>query len=288
VLYSSDAYANSFGAGFMSDLGPLDLLTLQDDSFALANAGKMKISDFLQVVSNLPSDVPLPVYFSLVDNLKALVGLHSDLSYTSSLKTAVQRILKKRLYAFLNPEHLKAILTAKDVEETQSLFESKTMSAAASVVEDPGFFKAIIEVVRGTSVIRADMKGVLYALAVRDGTSDDYEYILDIYRKSDFPEERNKALLALGATRSEELLLKTLTWALRSDEVRGQDAYYVFATAGGSKIGRQVAWQVIQSDFENICKKLPTNLASALVSSSLSGNTEVSFESFTLVVVDCF
>eukprot|EP00475_Leptophrys_vorax_P015557 TRINITY_DN2186_c0_g1_i6.p1 TRINITY_DN2186_c0_g1~~TRINITY_DN2186_c0_g1_i6.p1 ORF type:complete len:903 (+),score=295.28 TRINITY_DN2186_c0_g1_i6:2328-5036(+) len=272
VAYPVESYQATFSSNFLAKLQPLDLLTLQDDAFALANAGKISISSYLNLVSQFPVELPVPVYYSLVDNLRALVSLHSDLPYSPALKELVHKLLKFNFDKYLSPANQKTVFCAKSVEEKQSLFETKTLAAAASVLQDSSFFQNVIDTVRGdSSAIRADLKGTLYALTVREGCVEDYDHLMDIYKKSEFPEERNKALVALGASKSEDLLVKTLKWALQSDEVRGQDAYYVFAAAGGSAVGRRVAWAVIQSDFAKICEKLPPNLASALVSGSLSG-----------------
>jgi hypothetical protein len=137
--------------------------------------------------------------------------------------------------------------------------------------------QAVLGIDSANNRIRADIRGALYKFAVKNGDDQVYDKILELFRNSDISEEKNRCMVALASTKSQALLEKTLNWATFSGEVRSQDMYYVFAAVSSSGLGRNMAWGFVKKNWETIKTLCNRNLCSALVSSVLSGYTDVKF-----------
>ncbi len=82
-----------------------------------------------------------------------------------------------------------------------------------------------------------------------------YETILKIYRTADLHEEKLRALRAITANHSPDILKRTLEFSL-SSEVREQDIMYIFFETQGSGFSRDVAWDFIKANWSQIQEKL--------------------------------
>lgn len=57
---------------------------------------------------------------------------------------------------------------------------------------------------------------------------------------------RKYPMFTLGATRDRALKLRTLDWAVKSDQVKLQDTFYPIGSVTGSVEGAQLAWKYFQ------------------------------------------
>lgn len=87
--------------------------------------------------------------------------------------------------------------------------------------------------------LHPDLRAVIYGLAVWDN-DENYQKVLDLYRKTTVQEERVKFLSALARTRNEELLKKTLDYSL-SEEVSYANIIYIFASLSRNPYARRLS-----------------------------------------------
>lgn len=119
---------------------------------------------------------------------------------------------------------------AKTVEEAKKRF--------ANYLKDP-------------SSLSPDLRTAVYATVLRTGDESTFNQLLDIYRKAELQEEKQRVLQVLGVSPTEELLEKTLTFIM-SDEVRTQDRPTVIMGIGSNRKGRELCWKFIQSNWSKL------------------------------------
>eukprot|EP01090_Pellita_catalonica_P014608 TRINITY_DN3767_c0_g1_i2.p1 TRINITY_DN3767_c0_g1~~TRINITY_DN3767_c0_g1_i2.p1 ORF type:complete len:276 (-),score=68.30 TRINITY_DN3767_c0_g1_i2:39-866(-) len=98
------------------------------------------------------------------------------------------------------------------------------------------------------SSLPADLRGAVYNMVVANGTEEDWEQVKQIYLKAELHEEKIRALRALGLSKDEALIKKTLEFGLSTD-VRNQDVFYVLFSTAATVKGRQITWDHVKDNF---------------------------------------
>ena len=77
------------------------------------------------------------------------------------------------------------------------------------------------------------------------------DQILDLFRRTDLHEEKDRLSRCIGASQDLDVLQKVLDFAM-SDEIRFQDTPWVVSGVSHNLKGRQLAWQFLQSNYGQI------------------------------------
>lgn len=93
---------------------------------------------------------------------------------------------------------------------------------------------------------------------------------LQIYRETDFSEEKNRISTCLGAVKSHSLLQRVLDFSI-SDQVRSQDSVSVIATVAGNKNGRELAWKFFQDNFDLFKERYSSSFLGSSLVKAVSG-----------------
>jgi len=112
--------------------------------------------------------------------------------------------------------------------------------------------KRFAEYQKDPQSLPADLRFIVYKMVVANGSSTDWEAALNIFRTAEMSEEKVRILRALGHSKHQDLIIRTLDLSL-TDEVRAQDMFFVTGNAGASTLGRELTWKFLQqkwSDFE--------------------------------------
>ncbi len=94
-----------------------------------------------------------------------------------------------------------------------------------------------------------DLRGAILYAAARHGGVEEFEAILELYRKETVPQVKISLLGALGRFRKPELIARYLEFAL-TPEVRSGDIYIILAWSLRNRDGRDQAWQWVQDNWE--------------------------------------
>lgn len=105
--------------------------------------------------------------------------------------------------------------------------------------------------VSGKSILSADLRSSVYRAVLSVGSSDTFETMLELYRKSDLHEEKNRILGALGATRDEAVLRRALEFSM-GDEVRAQDTVFAIMSVTMTYKGRLIAWEFLKENWASL------------------------------------
>ena len=228
-------------------LPPVDRLGFLSDMFACSKFGFCAISLCLDLASCFENEDTLAVIQELSSNLAEVLSVYkNDATIVQALRAFVvplfKRLGRKLGWASLEGESstdklLRAtvqsmLVRAKDEESMQS---AKNLFAK-----------------RDTCHIEPDLRNLVYRTAMRDGSKDVYNKLVEVYKSSDSPAEKRLALGAISSADIPDLQEKTLKWALLSGEVRNQDVPLIVHYVSCSKTGGMLCWNFFKTHFQQI------------------------------------
>ncbi|CAH0518322.1 unnamed protein product [Peronospora belbahrii] len=103
------------------------------------------------------------------------------------------------------------------------------------------------------AALSGDLRGSVFNIEVTYGDASTAKLLQDLHNKSDFAEEHNDCLSAMGSVAGAASKLQVLEWAV--ENVRSQNIHYPFISVACDKIGVQVAWQYVQDNWDFLSKK---------------------------------
>jgi aminopeptidase N len=99
--------------------------------------------------------------------------------------------------------------------------------------------------------IDPDLRGVVYNLVAMNGSVQEYEAMLAMYKAAPTHEEQNRLLHALGSFDNKKLIARVLELAL-SKEVRLQDRNGIFNAVLSNPKGRMQAWEFMKKNWQRL------------------------------------
>ncbi|XP_026812969.1 puromycin-sensitive aminopeptidase isoform X2 [Rhopalosiphum maidis] len=230
-------------------LPPLDRLGLLDDLFALVQAGLSSTDEVLNLMLAMTDEDNYSVWSSMSNVLGKLAILLSNVEGdTEQLFKQYNRILLKKISTKLgwtpqpNESHLETML--------RGLVMARLVSSADPDVISEAKIK-FANHLSGKETIVADLRSPIYKACLSSGDETTFNQLLQLYRGTDLHEEKDRICRAMGASKNKDILKKVLDFAM-SDEVRSQDTVFVIISVGGSKVGRDLAWQFIQDNWSKL------------------------------------
>ncbi|CAO1632621.1 unnamed protein product [Parajaminaea phylloscopi] len=124
------------------------------------------------------------------------------------------------------------------------------------------------------SLIHPDILRTCITHAVKHGGVKEWEAVLALYRKAPTPTHKIAALLALGATKDEELIKRTFEWVFDGDEVKTQDYMYPIMALSSNVATRRQLRDTVLERHAALVKRFEGNF-------SLGRIIEYSINSFT-------
>jgi len=162
---------------------------------------------------------------------------------------------------------------APTVQQAVALFDH-TASEAKETKETKG------------AAVPPDLRSSVYVAVAKEKGREGWLQLRALYTATDSAEEAARLLSALGRSKDEQTLKEALTWALDSGEVRDQDVPTLVASLCRSKVGRDLVWSHVQSNWAALNKRFGNGahlLISILHSVVVGYETEemaVKFEDF--------
>jgi len=153
--------------------------------------------------------------------------------------TILHNIKKSAQWEAKPSTHSGALLRVLILESLGKYGDKKTISKAQKM------FAAVNE---KTNKIPADLRGAVYNTVARYGSAKEYAKLIKLYKVATLHEEKNRIGRALGIFRQENLLEKTLTFAI-SEHVRRQDSVRMIAVVAVNPKGRDIAWKFIKKNW---------------------------------------
>jgi len=228
----------------------VDRLGVQADVFALAKAGLLPTSQFLDVAAALAKEVDYTVWNSLASNIGALQSLFAKETFAPQLRKFVEQL-------FL-PLHTK--LGWKKVEgerDIDALLRAIALRKLSGAKHEPVIAEArrLFEESLTGAPLHADVRSVVYESVAINGNEETYNKLVELYKKADTPELKIQLLSVLPLQPTPELTRKAFEFSLGGD-VRDQDLYHYYFTVHGVPHGTEIAWNFLRENWDTYHQRL--------------------------------
>ena len=251
VQYPQEELARLIPAVEALELPAADRLGLQDDIYALARAGLVPATQFLDLVQAYRNEREYGVWADLSTNLRGMAHLITREPFYRQFQTFVREVVRPAAQASgWEPKpgegHLQVLLRSTVLSQMGALDDHDTLREAQS-----RFLRFLEE----PSSLIPDLKGVVYGMAAQTGDSNTHDTLRRLARDADFQEEKVRLHMALSRFAQPDILSKTLDMSL-SDEVRSQDTVsLISAVAGNDHGGTELAWQFIKDNWAELDRR---------------------------------
>lgn len=204
-------------------LSSVDRLGLQNDYLALCQAGKVKTVDLLKLLGAFKSETDYPVWSSIDSCIGRLNMLLSNTDYQDKFH-AFGRELYDDIFQKLTWSPRPNEKHTDGMERALVLGRLVTFGHQEVVAESRRLYKVFLS---GGEPIQADVRGAVYRAVAVYGDDADFDSLLELYRKSELQEERNRIARALGSSAKDLKRAKKVFDFALSDEVKNQDKLFV-------------------------------------------------------------
>jgi len=269
--YSPELWQALRDAGPAGVLDPLERLGLVSDAWAAVVSADGDLGDWADVAATVAADADPDVWGAVLGALGLLHLISADPDPRGAEGGAADRgALEGFAHRLAAPvwERLGWDPPPGEDERT-AVGRGRVLLALGEIASDRAVAAEATRRVRlhladsRAGVLAPDVVGPAAQVAVAAGDAGIWEELLDAYRRSDKPQDKLRYLYSLAHTPDPGLRLRTLELSV-GEEVRAQDAPFLVA-AVLSRPGQAQAWRWLESRWEDLSSRLPTNLVLRVV-----------------------
>ena len=245
VQYTEEEWTRLMPAVESQELEAADRVGLQGDTNALARAGLIPATRFLDLAGSYRNEREFAVWADFGANLRQFDALLNREPYHSGLQAFARELLGPvALQVGWDPQpgegHLETLLRSTVLGHLGAFGDAETLREAQArfhgYLEEP-------------SSLVPDLRGVVYGLVAQAGDAATHDTLRRLAREATLQEEKMRLLTALARFEERALLERTLQMSL-SEEVRTQDTVMlVGAVAGNIHEGVELAWEYVKSNW---------------------------------------
>ncbi len=234
-------------------LTSLERYGLVDDAFASVLAGAVTAAEFLNFARSFADEPDVSVWQRLVQALGALDRLLDDdvrPRFQATVRGLVAPALQRLGWEPRDDESDRVReLRASLLEALGTLGDDETAQARARAIHDA--------YVTDPHAVDANLAAAAVTVLATTGGPDEYELFLGRHKSATTPQEELRYLYALGRFPDEELMARTLEFAL--NEVRTQNAPYLLRQAMVNRERGPQAWEFVRRHWDALMERLPDN-----------------------------
>lgn len=271
-------------------LGAADRVGLVSDAFAMSVAGRIPLTAVLDMLGSFKSENDYLVWGEISSNLAQILSVWWEQDQETVIKPLEAFI--RSLYAS-QVEALGFIPKPNESDKT-ALLRPLILGMAARC-GDPNvismakkLFSAFYE--GNHDAIHPNLRGTVYSIVLREGNMDEFEKVLELYRKfGAVADQKLSCLGALGSTRNPEAIKKALNLTLDTSMVRPQDVVYITRTTGLNTASRRETWNFLKENWRIFEERYAVGGGISLIARVVSTATqEFSSEADAKVVEEFF
>lgn len=250
------SYATELLAGLMAhlkELLPVERFSLVNDTWAAVLAGIRPLNSYLELLRVMTDESDKNVWAAILSSIQYLdrvIGNDRDHFHTFVSELA-------------SPAHKRLGWEELPTEdELTRQLRGMLISVLGTLAEDKEIVKGADELYgkykQDHSAVSPDIVPALVSILAHTGDKKRYEEFVTEFKKAIIPQERDRYMYALAGFRDKGLLRETLEKCLNG-EVRLQDAPYLLRTVMTNTTGRELAWQFMKDNWNEILKQFPRN-----------------------------
>ncbi|XP_031564452.1 glutamyl aminopeptidase-like [Actinia tenebrosa] len=233
--------------------GGADKAGLIDDAFNLARAGQLKLTTALDLTLYLVNEKEYVPWSSALNNLgyidSMLCASKGDYAYYKKYVLQQLTPIVEELGWEDKGSHLQKYLRASVLRLGSEYGHKKATKEAKKMFD---------EWRRTGKRISPNLRNVVYAIGVREGGEEEFDYMLKEYLSATVASEKRKLMYALTTTKKVSLLDRLLKMSLDRTKFRSQDTVAVITSVAGNCVARQKAWDFVQSNWDELYKRYAT------------------------------
>lgn len=253
VVYDK-ALASALSAKVMENLSAIERFNLVNDAWACVRSGILATPDYIEMVKLFGAEEDPNVWAIITSSLGHLHSLVKD-DHRKALAEVVRNLIK--------PTVDRLGYSAKSDESVQSRqLRGSLIGVLGTIGDDAEVQKKAAELF---SNWKADKQSVdsnvvpaLVGILAHNGDEARYDEFFQLSQAAQSPQEVQRFLFALARFRDGALLDKTINKCL-TDDVRTQDAPYLYANVLGNEIAAAAAWNFMKANWANMVARYPEN-----------------------------
>ncbi len=217
---------------------------IENDLFALARSGAIRIGEYLDFIESYCMDPDYPLAFSISSHL-AWLQLMLD------SKGPVQRLSEISMRYHLGALGRLGWKRRSGEPSLDTMFRSDAISSLgrlghkATVSKALSLFSAYL---RGNP-IEPDIRAAVYGLAAWTGDMARFKRMVSLYKKETVPDDKRRLLQSLAMFRDRAVINAVLRFAYTRD-VRLQDSYVLPAIVSSNPVGRHMIWKWTRKNWK--------------------------------------
>ena len=253
VQYSREMLQRFLPAIQSKTMIALDRLNIQDDLFALAQAGRNSTVEFLKLLGAFKNEDDFSVWKSISSSLARLSQLLSHTDFQDEFQAWGRKLLlptyhrlgwEERNEETYNDKRLRYVVLV----QLASFNDSEVAAEARRRFEGH---------VNGSFPIHPDLRSVVYSSVARNADEETFKTFFTLYKNASTQEERTRLTEGMASVPSTSMLQRVLEFAM-SKEVRSQDTQTVICSVAMNGNARDLAWTFFQKNSQTFKKRYGT------------------------------
>ncbi len=254
VVYDKAMNA-ALSAKVMENLSAIERFNLVNDAWACVRSGILPTPDYIEMVKLFGAEEDPNVWAIIVSSLGHLHGLVKD-DHRKALAEVVRNLVKP------TADRLGYAPIGKDESVQSRQLRGSLIGVLGTIGEDADVQKKASELF---AQWKADKQSVdsnvvpaLVGILAHNGDEARYNEFFQLSQAAQSPQEVQRFLFALARFRDGALLDKTINKCL-TDDVRTQDAPYLYANVLGNEIAGIAAWNFMKANWASMVARYPEN-----------------------------
>ena len=252
VGYFRCHYEDALFARLLAHVGELleaDRLNLLNDSWALAEAGRMPVASYLDLATKLAGDSSFAIAGKIVDSMWFIDNLARGRAERGPFRAWARSLLQPQL-----------VKLGWDAKSGESPLDDLRRNALIRMLGGFGD-EAVLREAHGRfampETLKGDLRDNVWWLVGRTADKKTYEQLHALAKKTDSVEQKRSLYGALAAAHDSALIQNSLAIALTDELPPQQAARFVHRVAGGSD-HPEFAWEFAQKHIATLLAKLST------------------------------
>ncbi|MDB5182867.1 MAG: puromycin-sensitive aminopeptidase [Candidatus Saccharibacteria bacterium] len=242
-------------ASIIVNFSPLDRLGLLSDSFEAAKSGYTPLNSALQLLAAYEAESNSAVWDIIAMNIGEIRRVMDDDAVRDAIKPFIVKLTARELNRLgweekATDSHFDKLLRPTIIGLNAGADEPLTTKEALSR----------FDLMKAPEDIPADLRGIIYTTAARNGDSKTFDKLLLLHNKTTNSEERVTLAAALTNFKQPALYEKALS-LINTDIVRRQDAMYWLAYSFGNRFSKDAAWKWMVKNWGWLEKELGSDLS---------------------------
>jgi puromycin-sensitive aminopeptidase len=236
-------------------LHPTDRLGIQNDLFALSEAGLLPVNKLLKFIENYSFEDNMAVWQDLLFHLESMSRSLLSTDYEIKFKQYISKLVKQKAkkLGFVPIENESSL----DSICRGIIFRILGINGDPTVLESAK--NEFNKHVNGEQMLPVDMRSAVYStiLANEPSSGTMLETFFSLYSKADLEEERLRISVALGSVQDSKLIDKVLAFAI-DPAMRTQESVMIIQSISSNSVsccGSMKAWKLMSDNWDQLAPR---------------------------------